>query len=173
MKRLWEAELARGSRKLRLQTLEELGGAQTIVQDPRRPGARRTFRMKIARRLSISSIISSRHPEPRSLWQRPTSPSTPAAPPMRPAACLSGWPADDTRILRPVPPPPGRTDETRFEISHDLLASAIVDWARRYRAGQLERQVQTEKGRGRLFLVLAIASAVLLVVAIILAATVR
>jgi hypothetical protein len=68
----------------------------------------------------------------------------------------------------------------RFEISHDLLASAIADWGRRQRAPQLEqeskaaeRRAQTEKSRARQFRALAIVSAALLVVAIILAAIAR
>ena len=51
------------------------------------------------------------------------------------SALLERLAGSDTRILRPVPPPPGRTDGTRFEISHDLLAPAILDWGRRHRAG--------------------------------------
>jgi WD40 repeat protein len=36
------------------------------------------------------------------------------------------------RVLRPVAPPPERPESPRFEIFHDVLAAAVLDWRRRY-----------------------------------------
>src|SRR5262249_30572784 len=36
------------------------------------------------------------------------------------------------RILRPVAPPPDQPAMPRYEIFHDVLASAILDWRARY-----------------------------------------
>jgi hypothetical protein len=42
---------------------------------------------------------------------------------------LSG---SDVRILRPVPRPFGQEGDTRYEIFHDVLAQAVLDWRSRY-----------------------------------------
>ena len=175
MKRLWDTEREQRSRKLRVQTLEELGGAQTIVRthvdralgdlsdDDRETAVDVLHHLvtpsgtKIALAASDLAEYTSRSAgELDTLLER-----------------LAG---SDTRILRPVPPPPGRTDGKRFEISHDLLAPSILDWGRRRRAARLERekeaaerQVQTERRRARMFRALAIGSAALLIGATVLA----
>src|SRR5262249_33754265 len=95
----------------------------------------------------------------------------------RPAAesttLLERLASSDTRILRPVPPP-GQEGRTRYEISHDLLAPAILDWGRRQRAVRLEREKESaervarvEKRRARMFRTLALGSGVLLIIAIV------
>ena len=173
MKRLWDAELEKCSRRLRLETLEELGGAQTIVRthvdralgsltDEDREAAVDILHhlvtpsgTKIALAASDLAEYTSRSPDETDVL-------------------LERLAGSDIRILRPVPPPPGGAGGTRFEISHDLLAPAILGWGRRRRAVRLEhekeaaeRQVQTEKRRARMFRALAIGSAVLLIVAIV------
>ena len=175
MKRLWDTEREQRSRKLRVQTLEELGGAQTIVRthvdralgdlsdDDRETAVDVLHHLvtpsgtKIALAASDLAEYTSRSAgELDTLLER-----------------LAG---SDTRILRPVPPPPGGPDGTRFEISHDLLAPAILDWGRRRRAARLERekeaaerQVQTERRRARVFRALAIGLVALLIGATVLA----
>ena len=175
MKRLWDTELAKHSGKLRLETLEGLGGAHTIVRthvdrtlgdlpDEDREAAVDILHhlvtpsgTKIALAVSDLAEYTGRSGDEAN-------------------ALLTRLAGGDIRILRPVPPPPGQTDGTRFEISHDLLAPAILDWSRRRRAIRLEhekeaaeRQAQTERRRARIFRALAIGSAALLVVAIALA----
>ena len=172
MKRLWDAEREKHSRVLRLETLEELGGAQTIV------------------RTHVDRALSNFPEEGREaavdvLYHLVTPSGTKIA---LAAADLAEYTAHsteetntllerlaggDTRILSTVPPPPGRIDGTRYEISHDLLAPAILDWGRHRRATRLEkekataeREAQTEKRRARRFRGLAIGSAALLAMAI-------
>jgi WD40 repeat protein len=175
MKRLWDAELEKRSRRLHRRTLEELGGAQTIVRthvdralgnlsDDDREAAVDVLHHLVTPSGTKIALAASDLTEY-------TSHSAGEV-----GALLERLAASDTRILRPVPPPPGGTGGTRFEISHDLLAPAILDWGRRRRAVRLERakeaaerQAQTEKRRARMFRALAIGSAVLLAVAVVLA----
>jgi WD40 repeat protein len=174
MKRLWDTEREQRSRKLRVQTLEELGGAQTIV---------RTHVDRALGDLSDddreTAVDVLHHLVTPSGTKIALAASDLAEYTSRSAgeldALLKRLAESDTRILRPVPPP-GRTDGTRFEISHDLLAPAILDWGRRRRAARLERekeaaerQVQTERRRARIFRALAIGSVALLIGATVLA----
>jgi WD40 repeat protein len=174
MKRLWDAEAGKRSRELRLETLEELGGAQTIVrthvdralgdlpEEGREAAADILHHLvtpsgtKIALGAADLAEYTGRSAEETN-------------------ALLERLAGGDTRILSTVPPPPGRTDGTRYEISHDLLAPAILDWGRHRRAVRLEnekevaeREAQNEKRRARRFRGLAIGSAGVLVMAIIL-----
>ena len=173
MKRLWDAELGKRSRRLRLETLEELGGAQTIVRthvdralgsltDEDREAAVDILHHLVTPSGTKIALAASDLAEYTSRSTDETD------------ALLERLAGGDIRILRPVPPPPGGTGGTRFEISHDLLAPAILDWGRRRRGVRLEhekeaaeRQVQTEKRRARIFRALAIGSAALLIVAVV------
>jgi WD40 repeat protein len=173
MKRLWETELP-NSRRLRRETLEALGGAQTIVRThvdralsdlPKeaREAAVDIFHhlvtpsgTKIALAASDLAEYTGRSAEEAS-------------------ALLERLAASDTRIVRPIPPPPGQEGGTRYEISHDLLAPAILDWGGRQRAIRLEHEkesaeheVRVEKRRARMFRGLALGAAVLLVVTVVL-----
>jgi WD40 repeat protein len=54
------------------------------------------------------------------------------------------------RILHPLPAPPDRPGATRYEIFHDRLAGAVLDWRRRYlEKAERERQVEAERRRTR------------------------
>ena len=137
MMRLWDRERSNGSRILRLATLEEeLGGAQVIVgshvdhalntlTDAQRDVAADLFRylvtpsgMKIA--LTIADLAQySEYPESEVI---------------NVSARLS-----DQRILRAVDPAPGQAD-ARFEIFHDVLAPAMLEWQRSQREARLESE---------------------------------
>ena len=174
MKRLWDAERERNSRKLRLETLEELGGAQTIVRTHvdralgDLPEEGRGAAVDILHHLVTPSgtKIALAAADLAEYTGRSTEATN---------ALLERLARGDARILSTVPPPHGRTDGTRYEISHDLLAPAILDWGRHRRAVRLEneketaeREAQAEKRRARRFRGLAIGSAVLLAMAIVL-----
>jgi hypothetical protein len=50
----------------------------------------------------------------------------------------------DHRILRAAPALDPSSGVTRYEIFHDALADAILDWQQRYRAGRKRRQLEDE-----------------------------
>jgi len=146
MMRLWEAELSRGSKILRLQTLEELGGAQNIVRthvdwalgalaNEDRQAAADIFHYLITPSGTIIALAASDLAEYTGRSANETS------------ALLERLAGSDTRILRAVPPPLGEERGTRFEIAHDLLSPAILDWSGRQRAAQPEREVLIRRKR--------------------------
>jgi WD40 repeat protein len=173
MQRLWETELTRGSRTLHRATLEELGGAQTIVRthvdralddlpEEAREAAVDIFHHLVTPSGTKIALAASDLAE---YTGRPAAESS---------ALLERLASSDTRILRPVPPPPGQEGGTRYEISHDLLAPAILDWGGRQRAVRLEREKESaervaraEKSRARIFRTLALGSGALLIIAIV------
>jgi len=173
MKRLWDTARGEHSSTLRLQTLEDLGGARKIVRTHvdralgDLPNDDREAAVDILHHLVTPS--GTKIALAAGDLAEYTGQSAGQA-----GALLERLAAGGTRILRTVPPPPGRPDGKRFEISHDLLAPAILDWGRRRRAARLEREkeaaerrAQAEKKRARMFRWLAIGSAALLVLAIV------
>jgi CHASE2 domain-containing sensor protein len=171
MKRLWDEELAAGSRRLRLETLRRLGGADTIVRAhlddamaklpaEQRDAAAAAFRFLLTssgRKIALSTG------ELREL-------SEAAAAPLE--AALKHL--ERQRILRPVPPSePGGV--ARCEIYHDVLAPAILDWRRRHiekrRRRETERRLAQARERTRRLEVRnrRLAAAVLALVAVVVA----
>jgi WD40 repeat protein len=168
MKRLWETEAARGSRILRRATLEELGGAQTIV------------RTHVDR--ALDDLPEQDREAAVDVFHHLVTPSgTKIALAAADLAEYTGRPAGETsallerlagshaRLLQAVPSA-DQEGRTRYEILHDLLASPILDWGRRQRAVRLEhekesaeREARVEKRRARMFRALALGAAVLLV----------
>jgi hypothetical protein len=140
MKRLWDEEVTTGSRQLRLQTLQRLGGADTIVRShlddvlAKLPGdqqdsAAAAFRFLVTssgRKIALSSD------ELREFSDTPAGPLEPALKHL-----------EHERILRPIPSsePDG---VSRREIYHDVLAPAILDWRRRH----IERRRREDTERG-------------------------
>ncbi len=135
MSRLWDVEEVRGSPMLHAATLAELGGAQEIVRthldgalhglDPQeRDTAAALFHQlvtpsgtKIAHAVpDLAEYARRPEPEVRDLLEK-----------------LAG---SDTRILRPVPPPPGEEGPPRFEIFHDVLAPSVLAWRTRQTAAK-------------------------------------
>jgi WD40 repeat protein len=139
MKRLWDEETAAGSHRLRLSTLERLGGAQTIIGShldnamgelppEQQDAAASAFRFlvttggtKIALTVADLSDLSEL-------------PATTLDPVLRRLS------AGDLHILRPVAQP-GSVNGSRYEIFHDALARPILDWRVRYSRGKKEREL--------------------------------
>ena len=147
MSRLWDEEMAAGSRLLRLETLERLGGAQTIIGT------------------HLDQSISQLSPEQQDAAATVfrflvTSTGTKIALSVEDLAELSGLPegelgpmtrrlaAADTHILRPVVTRDG-AERPRFEIFHDALARPVLDWrtryARRKRDAEVAAQLEHER----------------------------
>jgi CHASE2 domain-containing sensor protein len=141
MKRLWDEEVAAGSHRLRLETLEHLGGADTIVHghlddvlaklpEDQRDAAATAFRFLVTssgRKIALSSE------ELREFSDADGAALEPALEHL-----------ERERIVRPVPSEE-RGGVARHEIYHDVLAPAILDWRRRH----VEEQRRTE-AEGRL-----------------------
>ena len=138
MTRLWNEEVQAGSRVLRLGTLDRLGGAERILKThldaamsglgvEKQDAAAGIFHYlvtpsgtKIAHSLSDLAYYSELKQE-------------------RLAPVIEELSAGDNRILRPVVPPPDQPGPLRYEIFHDVLAPAVLDWCERYADAPEER----------------------------------
>lgn len=149
MRRLWEEETGAGSQRLRLQTLERLGGSQAVItshldraMDDETDGAGLTD----AQRLVAASIFHF----------LVTSGGTKIALTAKDLSDLSGRPLAEVEpvlrhlsspalhILRPVVSENGQ-GEPRFEIFHDALARPIVAWRGRVEAAELDARLERER----------------------------
>lgn len=135
MTRLWDEEAAAGIPMLRLETLERLGGATSIVRThldkilsgftPQEQNSAATvFRYlvtpsgsKIALTVADLNTYTELHESHIS-------------------GILLKLSSHGVHILRPVNPPSGVKGETRYEIFHDVLATTILDWRTRHVARQ-------------------------------------
>lgn len=148
--RLWEEEFLNGSQILRLDTLERLHGATQIVRThldkvmSELPTAERNIAAKIFQYLVTSSgtKIAYSAADVADLTQLDAAELT---------QVLEKLTQSGVRILRPVAPPPDSPHaEVRYEIFHDVLGAAILDWRRRYIAQQkLEAQLEQSKIQAR------------------------
>jgi CHASE2 domain-containing sensor protein len=149
MKRLWDEEVAAGSRRLRLETLRRLGGADTIVRAhlddamanlsaEQRDTAAAAFRFLVTsggRKIALSSEELREFSEVAAASLEQTLEHL-----------------EHERILRPIPSrEPGGVP--RREIYHDVLAPAILDWRRRHveerRRRETERRLAQARERAR------------------------
>jgi WD40 repeat protein len=152
--RLWDEERRAGSRRLRLETLERLGGAERIVRthlddalnalsDDEQELAASIFRYlvtpsgtKIAHRVDDLAEYA-------------------GASPAAVAAVLGKLAGGGTRVVRPA-------GEDAYEIYHDVLAGAVLDWRARYLH---DRELAAVEGRRRLRSRLVLAALALAIVA--------
>jgi WD40 repeat protein len=145
MTRLWNEEMKENSRALRLSTLERLGGAQEIV---------RTHLQGVMEKLDTNEReVCAR------FFDRLVTPSgSKVAYTIDDLTNFGGNLAQyvpsvikklsDARILRSVAAP---SDQPHYEIFHDVLAPAILDWQARYvqAQGRAEAERQAEEQRQR------------------------
>ena len=147
MERLWHATVDAGGHALTVKTLDDVGGARRIVETHLvnalgrlAPGeqevAAEAFRYLVtrSRRRVVQSLsdlaewLGRPEPEVGAVLEKLTS-------------------GESGRILRPVPPPPGQTDEgARYELFHDVLGEPILEWRRDFEA---ERERAAEARRQR------------------------
>ena len=129
MERLWDEEMATGSSDLRLDTLTRLGGADRIVRT-HLDGA-------------MSKLPARQRDLAADLFRFLVTPGgTKIALTVRDLADYTGHSPDElqpvldhlreTRIVRPESGPDDRPDSTRYEIYHDVLAAAVLDWRARH-----------------------------------------
>jgi WD40 repeat protein len=149
--RLWREEVAAGSHTLRAETLRRLGGAQQIV----RTHLDEALSTLPARQQDVAAAIFHHLVTPSGTKIAHTAPDLAdyaQLPEAEVTSVLQDLSRGEVRILRPVPPPSGeRNDHPPYEIFHDVLATAILNWRTRHTearaaearlAPRLERSVQ-------------------------------
>nr|MDJ0719099.1 hypothetical protein [Prochloraceae cyanobacterium] len=138
MVRLWEEEMNEGSNRLRLETLTKLGGAEKIIKQ------------HLNERMDLLS--ESEREAAASIFQYLVTPSGTkiAYPvlelaesielelePMQLEGLLEKLASGGQRILRSVGPSPNNPNVRRYEIFHDVLALAILDWLQKRKVKKL------------------------------------
>ena len=130
MTRLWQEEMQAGSRVLRLETLTRLGGAERIVRTHlddvmgRLSSAEQDTASRVFHHLVTPSGTKIAHAAP-DLAEYAGATDSEVSSVMEALAMA--------RIVRSVSPAPGQPTSVRYEIFHDVLAPAILDWQARYR----------------------------------------
>jgi WD40 repeat protein len=132
MERLWRATVAAGSHELALARLQELGGAQRIVENHLLDALAALTRGEQAVAADLFRFLVS--PSRRKIVQSvPDLVEWTGRPEAEVAAVLDKLSRGESgRILRAISPPPDESEAKRYELYHDVLADPIVDWRRRY-----------------------------------------
>jgi WD40 repeat protein len=173
MSRIWDEEVRNnGSRVLRSRTLENLGGAERIVKThldhvmQALPPTEQNFAARAFHYLVTPSgtKIAYTANDLSVLTKLPIRELT---------AVLENLSGSEIRILRTVPSTLDQPAMPRYEIFHDVLGPAIVDWSSRYAqeqektnlAREAQLKLEQEQRRARrltIYLVIAISLSVLL-----------
>jgi hypothetical protein len=130
MSRVWDEEIKAGSRTLRLATLQRLGDAEKIVRThldaamQRLPRAQRKVAAHLFHYLVTPSGTKIAHTAHDLATYAEVKPE-------KVEPVLQRLSAPDIRLLRPVVETAQR-GETLYEIFHDVLAPAIMNWRTRY-----------------------------------------
>jgi WD40 repeat protein len=146
--RIWNEELAEGSRVLRASTLEHCGGAETIVRTrldealaslspEEQDVAAAVFHFLVTR---SGAKVAHTAADLASYTELPEPQVT---------HVVEDMAGGDIRILRPVPPPPGSDGATRYEIFHDVIGPAILDWRARHTEAAARREAEARARRER------------------------
>jgi hypothetical protein len=136
---IWNCETEQGSRRLRANTLLELGGVQEVVRDRLecRMAALGAAEQDVAAAVFQFLVTPS---EAKIAWSAAELAEFAEVPEQTIAPVLATLSAVDARILRPVPSPQGVVG-TRYEIFHDVLAVPIRDWRVAHIASDEAREV--------------------------------
>lgn len=141
MTRLWQEERQGGSVVLRLATLERLQGAERIVRthlDATMAGLPPREQLVAAR--AFRYLVT---PSGTKISYTPSDLATYSEIPEKQLEpVLIKLAGSSTRILRSVTSPTGQDQTPRFEIFHDVLGPAILDWRQRYLQRVRERRLR-------------------------------
>jgi WD40 repeat protein len=146
--RIWNEELAKDSRVLRASTLERCGGAETIVRTrldealtslspEEQDVAAAVFHFLVTR---SGAKVAHTAADLASYAELPEAQVT---------HVVEELAGGNVRILRPVPPPPGGGGATRYEIFHDVIGPAVLDWRARHTEAAARRQAEARARRER------------------------
>lgn len=158
MTRLWEGERRAKSYVLRYNTLKQLGGAQTIV----RTHLDSQMKKLQGSELDLCARIFDRLVTPSgskiAIKDKDLSQYAGDLAGLLPVV-LQKLSASDARVLRSLPVP-GAAGEQRYEIYHDVLAAAILEWRSRF----MDELQETSKRKQRTVRLIAAALIMLVVV---------
>ena len=166
MTQLWNTEAAAGSRVLRAETLRQLGGARQIVRG----------HLDVAMQaLSPDERDLAAHifhylvtPAGTKIAYAAADLADPAGPSETEISRLLERLSHDARLVRPVGPPPDGSTGTRYEVFHDVLAPAILDWRARHAAARAaEEQLRETRARVRRLSALAAVLGLLLIISVV------
>lgn len=146
--RLWEEEIAAGSRELRLATLIRLGGTENIARThldkemTQLSGAEREIAARLFRFLvTPSGTKIAQEPGALAVWAWPDVSEPQAEQAIEQTKAVLTRLSAGVRILRCISAP---SQPDRYEIFHDVLAPAILDWRRRYVEQQEQERIKQE-----------------------------
>jgi WD40 repeat protein len=145
---LWREEMAAGSPLLRLETYRRLGGARSIVgthldrimeqfDEPGRRLAARMFRYLVT---PTGTKVAHTAKDLATYTEAPIN----SVEEVLDALCKPGM-----RILHPVAALPGQPDMKRYEIFHDVLGPAVLEWQTRYREAEVIEAAQVREAELR------------------------
>jgi hypothetical protein len=131
--RLWEQEGSYGSRTLRRNTLDELGGAQTIVQSHLDAVIAGLSANQVEVAAAVFRFLV--NPSGSKIALTAGALADWSGQPVEPVHdLLETLSSGARRILRPVPPAAGVAGSPRYEIFHDVMGDAVLDWRRQHLA---------------------------------------
>jgi WD40 repeat protein len=146
--KLWEEEREERSDVLQLKTLERLGGAESIVRasldevmndlpEEEQEVAARVFHFLVTKAGTKIAHTATDLADFAGLAPEQVEP------------VLKKLSAGEVFVLRPVAPPPEVGGETRYEIFHDVLAAAILEWRARFMEALTSRESKEQLRRER------------------------
>ena len=148
LKRLWDNEIQKGSNILRFETLNELGGAMRIVQTHldhvmnKLPLKDQEIASNIFRFLVTPSGTKIAYTvQDLTYYYNESTTTTESTETLEPV--LNQLTQGNVRVLRRVALP---GEPSRYEIYHDVLATAILDWRARY---EKDKELNRELAKAR------------------------
>jgi len=155
MTRLWDEERRLGSKTLRCSTLTSLGGVDSIVEThldqtmsvlsyDERYVAAQVFHYLVTpsgTKIAHTAEDLSKYAELEPAELQPV---------------LTKLAGGEDRVVRAVQPPPGSDQSERYEIFHDVLAPAILDWRTRFMSDRARRHNVSSVFAGAIHAVLGV-----------------
>lgn len=156
LSRLWEEEMAAGSRKLRLATYNSLGHAERII-GKHLDGIMEVFD-KADRRLAARMFRYLVTPAGVKVAHTAADLAEYTEQPVKDVERVLDGLCEQpgVRVLQRVAPLPGQPDAARYEIFHDVLGPAVYEWQSRYRALVREGEVRDKERAKRLLVTVAV-----------------
>jgi WD40 repeat protein len=136
--RLWEQEHSHDSGTLRRNTLDKLGGAQTIVQSHLDTVIAGLSADQVDVAAAVLRFLVT--PSGSKIALTAGALADWSGQPVEPVQdLLETLSSGERRILRPVPPASGAAGPPRYEVFHDVMGAAVLDWRRQHMAQRQQK----------------------------------